>query len=122
MHLRQWTRHQAGKGTKNSKPPQTFWVSWDDYSGVSPDERGSKIISAWVSGYAGDGEYSTIVAWVIASRLEEVIAVVDKAYPSVDDRRWRFILPREANWRPGDGFAYTKRAEAKLKKLKEGEQ
>jgi hypothetical protein len=100
------------------KPTQTFWVSWEDYSWKEPNRLGPRIISAWESGQAGDGSYATIVAWVIASNVTEVIEAIDRDYPCEGERRWRFINPCEPGWTTGDRFPLNKRAEAKLKKLK----
>lgn len=109
---------ETQKGKRKPKPPQTFWVSWEDYSWKEPSKLGPKIISAWESGQAGDGSYATIVAWVIASNVAEVIAAIDRDYPCEGERRWRFINPCEPGWTTGDRFPLNKQAEAKLKKLK----
>ena len=79
-----------------------------------------RIISAWMSGEAGDGSYRTVCAWVVASNLSEVVAAIDKSYPSAEERRWRFISPRDRTFTPGDRFPLNKQAEARLKKLKAG--
>ena len=109
---------EAQKGKRKPKPPQTFWVSWEDYSWKEPSRLGPRIISAWESGQAGDGSYATIVAWVIASNVMEVIAAIDRDYPCEGERRWRFLHPCEPGWKTGDRFPLNKQAEAKLKKLK----
>lgn len=114
-------RHQdreAQKGKRKAKPPQTFWVSWEDYSWKEPTRLGPRIISAWESGQAGDGSYATIVAWVIASNVTEVIEAIDRDYPCEGERRWRFINPCEPGWTTGDRFPLDKQAKEKLKKLK----
>lgn len=107
------TNHRTRK-----KLVQTFWVSWDDYSWENPSRLGPRMISAWESGQAGDGSYATIVAWIIASNVDEVVEAVDRDYPCEGDRRWRFINPRELDFQTGDRFPLDKRAEAKLKTLR----
>lgn len=103
---------------KRPKKPQTFWVSWNDYSWLEPARLGKNIICAWESGQAGDGSYATIVAWIAASTTSEVIAAVDRDYPCKGEREWRFIRP-ESNWTPpGDRFPLNKQALTKLKKLR----
>lgn len=111
--------HGAQKG--ESKPPQTFWVSWEDYSWKQPALLGPRLIASWESGQAGDGSYVTIVAWVFASNVAEVIEAVSRDYPCAEERRWRFICPHEPGWTPGNRFPLNETAEAKLQQLKEAE-
>jgi hypothetical protein len=97
---------------------QNWWVSWEEDSWTEPSRMGPRVVSAWESGQAGDGSYRTVVAWVVAARLNEVVEAIDKMYPCEGERRWRFISPREANFSAGDRFPLNKQAQAKLKKLK----
>lgn len=104
---------------KRTKPPQTFWVGWDDYSWRDPKRLGPKMIAAWSSGQSGDGKYSTMVAWVVASTVAEVIAAVDRDYPCKGERRWRFINPlKRGDFKRGDRFPLNSRAQKIITKLK----
>lgn len=100
------------------KLPTTFWVSWEDSSWKDPSQFGPGIISAWESGQAGDGSYATMVAWVIAANVKEVVEAIDHDYPCEGDRRWRFIKLCDENFSTGGRFPLDKRAEAKVKKLR----
>lgn len=110
---------RASTPKTRAKPPQTFWVSWDDYSWKAPNRLGPKMIAAWKSGEAGDGSYCTVVAWVAASTVAEVIAAVDRDYPCKGERRWRFLHPlKRGDFTTGDRFPLNARAQKIIAKLK----
>lgn len=102
-----------------AKPPQTFWVGWDDYSWKSPKRLGPNMIAAWESGQSGDGSYCTMVAWVVASTVAEVVAAVEHDYPCEGERCWRFINPlKRGDFDRGNRFPLNERAQKIIARLK----
>lgn len=113
-------KHARDKAAKKRAPrPKTFWVSWEEYSSSDPKNTpNQRIIAYWCSGYGTN--YSTIVAWVHASSLDEVVAAVNKGWPSEKDRRWRFIRPCSPPFAPpgGDRFPLPDWSKKRLQAIK----
>lgn len=106
---------------KVDAPPGSFWVSWNDYSKAVNPALGPKVVDCWETGWSGDDEYVTRVAWVLATTAAEVIAIVDEAYPCNGEREWRFMNPKPADFDPtaSGRFRLSKEGAAKLIKLRQ---
>jgi hypothetical protein len=93
---------------------QRFWMSWRERGEQFPKKkRNEAILEVWCSGYAGDGSYATMVAWVEAASEKEAKAIILKDWGG-KRREWRFITEVERDWRPSDRFQLTPEGTARL--------
>lgn len=95
-----------------------FWLSWEevseDYRPIT-DPPNRAVLAWWCSGEAGDGSYSTLVAFIEAEDEAAARAAVLESWPPGPMGRapgqepvWRFCEERGFDYRPGDRFPVTK--------------
>lgn len=107
----EWTGKWGATDTEkpaDTAPKQRFWASWlqptEDYRAVTfpPNEA---IIGYWCSGYASganDESIPILCAVIDAENEEAARAAVLKDWPEWTE--WRFIEPRNPDFKPGDRF------------------
>jgi hypothetical protein len=87
-------KHARDAGKPKLKA-ETYWVSWEDTNEQLPTEVSDEVLGYWDSGGAMDGSYVCVVAWVKAATADEVRQLIDKNFPSKEERRWRFMSPKD---------------------------
>ena len=85
--------------------PVLWWVSWKDRTQNHP-RRGipvPNVIAWWITGWAADDSYRTIVALVDSRTRRGVDMILGTDWPSYDGpRQWRFRNKLEAEYLPDD--------------------
>lgn len=91
-----------------------FWVSWvqrsDDHRplGYPPHEP---VLGWWCSGYDSE-DNATLCALIEAADEKAAEEVIKKEWPEWTE--WRFIEPRDHDFRPGNRFPLTEWMEPRI--------
>lgn len=85
--------------------PVLWWASWNDRTQNSP-RRGipvEGVVAWWITGWAADESYRTIVALVSAKTKRDVGMILGTDWPSYDGPRdWRFCRKMEPKFLEAD--------------------
>ena len=107
------TDNTAGAVAQQRLVPR-FWVSWvhptEDYRplGYTPH---APVLGWWCSGYDSE-DNATLCALIEADDEKAAEEVIKKEWPEWTE--WRFIEPRENDYRPGDRFPLSDWMEARI--------